>query len=52
LRRRRARVTLVAVDEPVIYREEVTAMMIALPDMVMYLRLIKEALRGEEEEDA
>jgi hypothetical protein len=39
------------VEEPVIYREEVRAIMEALSDMVVYLRQIKETLRGEEEEE-
>jgi hypothetical protein len=42
----------VAVEEPLIYREEVRAVMIALGDVVTLLRQIKEALiDGEEEEE-
>ena len=37
--------------EPVIYREEVTAVMIALSDIVTLLKDIKELLLDEEEED-
>jgi hypothetical protein len=51
LKPRGARATLLAVEEPVIYREEVRAIMEALSDMVVYLRQIKETLRGEEEEE-
>jgi hypothetical protein len=40
-----------AVDEVLIYREEVTGIMYALSDMVTYLREIKELLGGEEEAD-
>jgi hypothetical protein len=40
-----------AVDEVLIYREEVTGIMYALGDMVTYLREIKELLGGEEEAD-
>jgi hypothetical protein len=39
------------VEGPVIYREEVTAIMIALSDTVSYLRDIKELLGGEEAEE-
>ena len=37
--------------EPVIYREEVTAVMIVLSDVVTLLKDIKELLLDEEEED-
>ncbi len=37
--------------EPVIYREEVTATMIALSDIVTLLKEIKELLLDEEEEE-
>ena len=37
--------------EPVIYREEVTATMIALSDIVTLLKEIKELLFDEEEEE-
>jgi hypothetical protein len=42
-----------AVEEPLIYREEVTAVLIALGDIIVELREINRALRddGEEEED-
>jgi hypothetical protein len=44
--------SFVAVEEPLIYREEVRAVMIALGDVVTLLREIKEALiDGEEEEE-
>jgi hypothetical protein len=45
--------TLLAVDEPLIYREEVTAVLIAMSDIIVELRNINRALRddGEEEED-
>jgi hypothetical protein len=39
------------VQEPVIYREEVTAVMIALGDVVTLLKDIKELLLDEEEEE-
>jgi hypothetical protein len=39
------------VQEPVIYREEVTATMIALSDIVTLLKEIKELLLDEEEEE-
>jgi len=39
------------VQEPVIYREEVTAVMIALSDVVTLLKEIKELLLDEEEEE-
>jgi hypothetical protein len=39
------------VHEPVIYREEVTATMIALSDIVTLLKEIKELLLDEEEEE-
>jgi len=41
------------VQEPLIYREEVEAVLIALSDIIVELREINEALRenGEEEED-
>jgi hypothetical protein len=40
------------VQEPLIYRQEVRAVMIALSDIVTLLRQIKEALSdGEEEEE-
>jgi len=45
------RVETIAVDGPVIYREEVTPIMIALSDIVAYLRRIKELLGGEEAEE-
>ena len=40
-------------EEPLIYREEVKAVLIALSDIIVELREINEALRddGEEEED-
>ena len=40
-------------QEPLIYREEVEAVLIALSDIIVELREINEALRenGEEEED-
>ena len=40
-------------EEPLIYREEVTAVLIALGDIIVELREINRALRddGEEEED-
>jgi len=41
----------IAVHEGVIYREEVTATMIALSDIVTLLREIKELLLDEEEEE-
>jgi hypothetical protein len=41
----------IAVQEPVIYREEVTATMIALSDIVTLLKEIKELLLDEEEEE-
>jgi hypothetical protein len=47
----RVSATIVAVEGPVIYREEVHAIMVALSDMVVYLRQIKEILGGEEEEE-
>ena len=37
--------------EPVLYREEVTATMIALSDIVTLLKEIKELLLDEEEEE-
>jgi hypothetical protein len=43
---------LLAVDETLIYREEVTAVLIALSDVVTLLTEIKEVLiDGEEEEE-
>jgi hypothetical protein len=43
----------IAVQEPLIYREEVKAVLIALSDIIVELREINEAPRndGEEEED-
>jgi hypothetical protein len=47
-----ASVSFVAMQEPLIYREEVRAVMIAMADVVTLLRQIKEALiDGEEEEE-
>ena len=44
--------TRLAVDETLIYREEVTAVLIALSDVVTLLTEIKEVLiDGEEEEE-
>ena len=44
--------TLLAVDETLIYREEVTAVLIDLSDVVTLLTEIKEVLiDGEEEEE-
>jgi serine/threonine-protein kinase RIO1 len=47
----RRRREAVAVPEPLIYREEVTAVMIALSDVVTLLKDIKELLIDEEEEE-
>lgn len=41
-------------DEPLIYREEVTSILIALADLVVdlhYIRTVLEGLGGEEEGD-
>jgi hypothetical protein len=42
------------VDEPLIYREEVTAVLGAVADIATFLRDIREGVRGngEEEEEA
>jgi hypothetical protein len=51
LRRRAKDVTLVAVEEPVIYRSEVEAMLWALFDGVALLREIRDLLDSDGEEE-
>jgi hypothetical protein len=52
LREREPTETLFAVDEPLIYREEVTAIIGAFADIYVEVRKIRRLLEdGEEEED-